>query len=288
MKKVTLLVLVSLLFLISTNSLIAQEYNYIFLGNDFMPYKGALLRVNDKIALSVYKNLKDFKDRKVLYPQKGSNLYASDKEKLKNRTFIVNDIIDEQGKSYSSENISKYVKPIFILKDISNNEVIYYEYNNNERYHNYFPFDAANIILPEDYWCSKINRKVDEFTDEVQLSSPSIPIEEPQIFKFNNDCYLHLQLRHLVKTVGGNGVIILFTDGSKWSNENITIDVEKHKDKDRVGIKYSAIVQLSKDDLEIFSKKTIKKFRLGQYDRSLNLNIAEELQEYFKCMSKLK
>jgi len=288
MKK-SLLLFTTLILLFSVDVLYAQEFKFIFLGDDYMPYKGTLLRLNQAktgFVYSFYKNLKDCNstspNRKVLYPTK-SEKYTTDRTKLENRIFLIEDIIDKDGVSYTVETTSRYKKPIFILKDIDNGEIIYYKYDNEDRNRESFPFDVANLNLPDNFWGKRIKRKVDEFTDDVLLSSPPIYLYEPQVFKMNETCFIYLQVPYFFEDLDMFGVIVLFTDGTKWENKETPIKIEFLDDDEGI-VKYSAMVELTNEDLDIFSEKTIHKYRLYKHARSIKKNIAEEVKEYIKCM----
>ena len=127
---------------------------------------------------------------------------------------------------------------------------------------------------------------MDEFTGVKKFSSPlssSMEISSVIIYKDINKgkatFYLSLRAYGSTVSVNGNGAIILFTDGTKWS-KNIKIDVEA-EDK---GFEYSTFIPLTLADLTILSTKKIKKFRLYIYDEELNPFEADKFKVYVKCI----
>ncbi len=95
----------------------------------------------------------------------------------------------------------------------------------------------------------------------------------------------YLSLRTYGSTVNVNetGVIILFTDGTKWTRQS-KIDV----DAESSGFEYSAFITLALTDLTTFSTKKIKKFRLYIYDEVVNSSDADKFKLFVKCVKETK
>ena len=80
-------------------------------------------------------------------------------------------------------------------------------------------------------------------------------------------------------SVNKTGVIILFTDGTKWTRQS-EIDVDAESD----GFEYSAFIPLTQEDLITFSTKKIKKFRLYIYDEEIGSCDADRFKIFVKCI----
>ena len=96
--------------------------------------------------------------------------------------------------------------------------------------------------------------------------------------------YLSLTTHGETVNVDGKGVIILFTDGTKWTAPNETIDVEAETSN----FEYSAFASLTNADMITFQNKKIKKFRLYIYDKEVDVDLSDKLMVYAKCLSSLK
>ena len=131
-----------------------------------------------------------------------------------------------------------------------------------------------------------ITRKVDDFTNKVlihsQLLKPAALWKE--IDKNGISIYsLTLSTYGYTLTIGKRGVIVLFEDGTKWSrNETIDVDVDEN------GWEYSAYIPLTKKDLELFSTKKIKKFRLYIYDHEMEEYNSKYFIEAVKEIKEMK
>jgi len=261
---------------------ISQTFESTFLGEEFQLYKGALFRLMDKTSLgfhyTFYTNLEYCQSgfNNVIYPDP-KYTFKTVSDSLANRIFKVEDIVDNNGNSYKDGGPRD--KPIFVLKDISTNQLIYYKYD--KRYLHNFPFNTSKIELDEEIFCSKIDRSVDDFTDEIRLNSPIL--SAMTIYKIIDkaDTRYHLSLRTYGNTVivDGSGVIILFTDGVKMT-KSVKINVEA-KSK---GYEYSAFITLTEADLKTLSTKKVNKFRLYIYDENVDSGSADKFKIYVKCI----
>lgn len=142
-----------------------------------------------------------------------------------------------------------------------------------------------------DVICSKIDRAVDEFTGEISWRSPrkiSWGGYNLRIYKDKNgekaDYFLSLMTCGYSLSVGGVGVIVLFTDGTKMNrpNVNISIDIESSK------YVYRAFLQLSDFEMKTLSEKTIKAYRLYVYDQNVKPGIADKFRRYASCIKESK
>ena len=131
---------------------------------------------------------------------------------------------------------------------------------------------------------------VDEFTIEIKYNSPLFngkKLSPRTIYKYLNKrksvYYLSLKTTGITVNVNESGVIILFTDGTKWTRSS-KIDVEAGSD----GFDYSAFITLSSSDITTFSKKKIKKFRLFIYDEVVSSSDGDRFKLYTDCIKNAK
>lgn len=278
-----------ILFLLGISTLsYSQTFKENFLGDDFALYKGVLLKASDKPNMG-YKNFfygelkyceKPY-DPHILYP-KNNSAWQTDRDSIKDRIFRVEDIVNYKGEPLSSSTM--FDKPILVLRDTTTDQIIYFKYDPDFEF--YFPFLTSEIKLDESTLCSRIERNVDDFTYEIKLNSPMTSgksLSPVTIIKTINKgvavYYLSLTTYGLTATVDGTGVIILFTDGTKWNNPT-EIDVDATTD----GFRYSAFIPLTATDLDLFSSKIISKFRLYIYDKEIKSIEAEKFTLYTKCI----
>ena len=269
------------------------EHNY--LGEEFSLYKGVLLKlIDDPISgfdHAFYSDLKYCQsayDNNVIYPDIKYN-FVTVKDSLKNKVFLVEKIIDKTGQERNESSKTDYfAKPLFVLKDTVSGQRIYYKYD--KEYEHNFPFNTSKINYSADYFCSKIDKMTDEFTNEVKFSSPLMSGRQlsPMIIYKNINkgkvvYYLSLRTYGSTVNVNGSGVIILFQDGTKWTRAS-KIDVEAESN----GFEYTAFITLTPTDLTTFSTKKIKKFRLYIYDEEVNSSDAEKFELYTQCIKNAK
>lgn len=267
----------------------AQTFEHNFLGEDFLQYKGIFLRLKeDAISGFEYNFYAELKycqsayDNNVIYPE-AKYKFSTEKDSLKNRVFIIDNIIDKNGTAWDSIATTTFLdKPFFVLKDTLTKQIIYYKYDRENAYN--FPFKTSKIVYDEKIFCSKIEREVDDFTGEIKVSSP---FSSMIIYKYINKgkTLYYLSLRAYGSTVNVNetGVTILFADGTKWMRQS-KIDV----DAESSGFEYSAFINLTSADLNIFTSKKIKKFRLYIYDEEVNSSDADKFKLYVKCVKETK
>jgi hypothetical protein len=261
--------------LISLN-LYSQTFKKIYLGADYLGYKGVFFKLEDNpisgLDFSFYNDLKYCQkkyDNNVIYPS--NNAFRTSKDSLINRIFLVEDIIDGNT-------------PIFKLKDTLNKQIIYYKYDYSSSFS--FPFLTTPIKIDLDAICKNIERKVDDFTNVVNINSPiseNYKMCDMIIYKDlkngKNVYTLSLKAYGSTATVGGKGVIILFEDGTKINKPTVEIDVEANSSNFR----YSVYITLSPNDLILLKTKTIAKFRLYIYDNSPDEYFALKFMNYVKC-----
>ena len=79
---------------------------------------------------------------------------------------------------------------------------------------------------------------------------------------------------------GKKGVMIVFTDGTRWQRKTTPIMV----DQEAGGYQYSAHLALTDEDIALFSERTIDEFRLSIYDRDVTDAEAEMFAEQVGCL----
>ncbi len=281
------------LLVMTFSTLTAQTFNENFLGDDFIQYKAAFFKLKDNAILgfshTFYGDLKYCQksyDNNVIYPETKYK-FNTVKDSLLNRIFLVEDIIGKDGNTFTGG--SYFDKPIFLLRDTTTKQAIYYLYD--KQYENNFPFLVSQITIDINTLCSKIERRTDDFTNEVTINNPIIEgrkissmilyktIKSGKVFYF-----LSLETYGSTVNVGETGLIILFDDGTKMSKPTIKIDV----DTDEKGFKYSAYIPLTETELKSLTKKKIKKFRLYIYDEEVSPGFAEKFTYYVKCIMEKK
>ncbi len=156
-------------------------------------------------------------------------------------------------------------------------------------------FFFGSLTLSAQDPCSTLERKVDDFTDNITISSPlagyigsTLYFRPAAIFKriTKNGTTYSLLLRAYsdqyepLKT----GVYIIFSDGSKFSELKTRIEVKDHKR----GYEYKALIPLSQTDLQNFSTKQIQRFRLFAFEGEIDAEDSQALLTAAKCLGEAK
>ena len=274
------------------SEIIAQQFQPNFIGNEYLGYKGVSLKLKPQGILgfqhTFYGKLKYCEnqyDNNVLYPDPKHD-FTTIRDSLVNRIFVVENIVGDIGITLDSESLTE--NPIFVLRDIKTDEIIYFRYDS--RYEHNFPFNTSKLILNEETLCSKIEKEIDEFTGVIKLSSPivennrlSSTVIYKNISKGKPSYYLSLRTIGSTVVLNETGCTVLFTDGTKWTKP-VKIDVDVNSD----GYVYSAFITLSPSDLLTFSTKIIKKYRLYIFDEDIKLLSAEKFKFFVKCIKEAK
>lgn len=289
MKKLKLITM--MLFMMVTTVSFGQTYNKYYFGEDVQLYKNSLLIIDTTSTGSMsylfYGDLKycqTLYNNNVLYPTKEYK-FSTDKNKLKKRVFIVDNIIDKTGKEFSGKP-NRINTPFLIIRDTLTNEIIYFKYDSKYATSSYgFPF-LTNTSLPTEYFCDKLQVEVDDFNGETTIQNPYTLTTRQTVYKIikNSDTTYYLRLTSYGSTVnvGGRGVIILFDDGTKFEKPNVEIDVNVGG-KDYV---YRCFIRLTKNEVRLFATNKISKYRLYIYDTTIDSFTSESLMNYFTCLLK--
>jgi hypothetical protein len=272
-----------LFFILITFKSNSQEYKKTFLGKDVSAYKGLFLKLEEKAFATTHNfysepPVKAF--QAPVYKPTTKYNFVTDTSALIGREFLVQNVSPYNASAYSDR------QSLFELKDINNNEIIYFIYDSEYDFN--FPFKVKGFKYNSDYFSKYIEREMDDFTGQVTLRSPIL--NDISISKFIKNptsaptYYLRLSVRGSTLNYNGKGVIVLFKDGTKWSRPNEKIDVEIVKGE---GWGYRAFITLTNEDLKLFSTKEVNKFRLYIYDNS-NPDEVDRFQYYTQAIIKMK
>jgi hypothetical protein len=266
--------IVFLLIFISTE-LYSQEYGNYHNGFKYFNYKGLYAKLDlaqggshleTKVFVSIPNSVNDF------------DKLAGDLSKYKNRLFLIDSVFDFND--VNNDGKSK----IFRLKETSTNTEIYYLYDIYMREFHYLltEFGKGDFDF---YFENEIDREVDEFNGEIRINSPllsKLGFISKHIRNGKSTYYFSTS----IKSNGiykGTGVIILFTDGTKWSRPNEEVDVDYSE-----GFQNNVFLTLTSSDLEIFKKKVIRKIRLYIHDKDVDLKEAENFRKLLNIIIKMK
>lgn len=289
------------LFLILTaflfqNFTFSQNFKQKFLGENFLFYIGSHLIVDSNETAGV--DLRDFSfsfygdlescqkiyNKNVIYPKR---LGTTNIDSLIGRVFVVSDITKRTNEKYKGTSWDS--SPIFILQDTVSKEIIYFLYDKGSSYK--FPFLTTEKfvltekVIPKEFYCNKIKKEEDEFTDELHFYSPEID-GNMTIHKYirnsKTSYYLSLSTSGSIVAVGKKGVIILFKDGTKINKPSEEIDVDTYGSGSK--FKYSAFIRLTKSDLVKLSTKSVKKYRLYIFDSTIGEIDSMKFENYVDCI----
>lgn len=275
MKKILTIAILALVATVSYGQTTFVKY---FVGENYEAYKGLLTKVDisgdQSPSYRFWANIPENSvDReKILYPEDKYS-YTTDITKLKDKVFRIDSIFE--FKSYTSEKLFKLV-------GVNNNETIYYTYNpSNEYYHLLL---TEPVKISESVLKRNIEKTVDDFTREVKYNSP-YNNQVGVIYKYINKGKITYYLSLEIGSSGiyrGNGVTVLFTDGTKWSRPTEKVDIVY-----RSGFVNSVFIALSPNDLQIFKTKIVKKYRLYIHDQDVDLPEADMFRTYTSLITKM-
>jgi hypothetical protein len=160
--------------------------------------------------------------------------------------------------------------------------IIYYEYDTRYK-HDLEITLVSGLNYPDNYWCNKFTISKDKFEDKISYFSPQtsgvtvIKVVSKNISKY----YLSIEEYGETANVDGKGLYLLFDDGSKIIRENVDIDVNVGRNG---GFLYSAIIELSSDELNLLKSNKLTDNRLYIYDGKVDNESANLIQEYIKCI----
>lgn len=153
----------------------------------------------------------------------------------------------------------------------------------------YFCLDGSVILNEQDIKiaaCSQIVREIDDFTKEIELSTP---FNDLSLHKYINKSittyYAYIKVNGYTYNVLNEGVFILFDDGTKISKPNEKIDVRLSSSNEW---EYTSMIKLSSTDIANLKTKKIKKVRLYIYDSELNPELITNLPFQMQCLLEMK
>lgn len=257
-------------------------YQEIFVNN----YRGKTLKyINDErfsLVNKLYKSFDDINAKKVVFPS-DKNDWETKKDSLVGHDFKVINIFEFDGSLFKRTN-SKETRVYLQLLDLQRRDTLLLKYFDDSEYN--FPFiaygDMNTVLTESEILSEKINDRIkiysDEFTGNVSISSPeSLKLSDPDEYstigltkiksKNKISYFLRLNTSGITLNYDAVGVIVLFTDGSKWQKSNAKINVESGSGK---YWNYRAFINLNNSDLEYFKSKKVKKFRLYIHDHEID------------------
>ena len=253
------------MFLLGLNSTYCQTYGNFFFGYKYLNYRG----LNAKFD---YNKGGVFLETKV-YSSKPEDTDDSTKlvkniSKYKNHVFVIDSIYDFNDIQTNGK------QKLFRLVDKLTKEKLYYVYEYSERDFYYLMTEYGKGGIDTELE-SYIERSVDDFTNEIEIQSPILgPVGT--MYKSIKKGKVTYYLRFSIGSEGiyrGNGVYILFTDGTKWIRPNEKVEVI-YSD----GFENKVFMSLTPTDLAIFNTKIIKKVRLYIHDMNVEFSEGEKFR----------
>ncbi|NDJ00081.1 hypothetical protein GWA97_13405 [Flavobacterium sp. LaA7.5] len=219
---------------------------------------------------TISKKLDKYKKKAHAFPK---GLYFSDYDKLVGKNFKVTKIYPTNQQQYS-------------VLEIKNDEigVLYYHYDS--KYDFSFELEIiGGLDLPEDFYCKKIDVKVDKFENKQSYFTPYTSGVLLMKTVKNGKANIFLSINELGKTlnVGKTGLTLLLENGKKISKPDAKIDVETNGYGEYV---YNTLVLLTEDDIKLLLENNITDNRLYIYDGVIKKEDAEVIREYLKCLTK--
>ncbi len=267
-----------ILALASVSVALSQDFQPNFLGDKFNLYKGVTVSINSKVD--------DFKlshkfFTKVPKSEIDYDSEISDLSDYKTTKWKILSVEIPENRFASISDIPNHV--YFQLKDINSERIVFYDYSTILSWD--FVLLTEPILITEKDFISDIEKSVDDFTGEVSIFSPlksGVGVQK-NIKKGKSVTQLILRLPS-ERVLRGKGVIILFSDGTKWSRPNEQIYVEGESR----GYSLTSIINLSAQDGALFQKKRIKKFRIISEDGAIQEVEGDIIRVYMSIISKMK
>lgn len=150
----------------------------------------------------------------------------------------------------------------------------------------------SKLTFADDRFCYDIEEsEKDKFTGEKKFSTPIL--DEINFTKIVSQegaitYYLGAEVYGYTRVADGEGVHILFKDGSKFSkpDKKISVEINLYNSVSAKDYCYSAYVTITEEELKIFSEKLITDIRLDIFDRKISKKSAIKFREYAKCLLK--
>ena len=293
MKKLKVMMMTLMMCLVSMSawgqldSIKSLKYEKIFLKDLYVAYENCYFKfdetsISEAMFNKFYFSFSEAKQKysdNVAYP---SSQYksATTRDSLLNRYFKVINVLDKDSNKITQDNYSTY--PILVMRDIKNGEILYFMYDKIWCDNFYFLTTTPNIN--KDIIVKNITTNYDEINNEKTFTTPyELNIQINRIYtNGNNVYYLSFETLSSYLTYDSYGIVVLFTDGTKWQRLNEKVEV----DYNNGDYKYSTFTKISKDELKLFQNKTIKKFKMYIFDE-----VCEEgyiFKKYAQQIDKIK
>ena len=158
--------------------------------------------------------------------------------------------------------------------------IVYFKYSTDLE--SLWPFEiVGGLVIPEGFYCSKIEIKNDKFTDKRRSYSPLL--EDISLSKYEEEdvvtIYMSLKVNGSTLNLNGKGVILLLEDGSKINLPNETIEANVSD----YGWEYTAFFSLSDENINKLKASPITDYRLYIYDKTIENG--HVFCEYLKCLA---
>lgn len=280
MKKILTTLLVFITFMSFSQTKDSFSFKSVFLGEDAQSYKNLYLKLKSNqssLGHKFYGYLPTKNYQEPVYSPDKKYKFNTDTASLINRIFKVVDIVNN-GLPYDN---------IFIkITDIKNNEILFVKYDH--KYDFSFPFLVSGFEFTKEYLKKDIEIKIDDFENDTTYISPDQVVKLIKVKKKTKESYyLSLKTYSSTSSLSNKGIILIFTDGTKWIKPEEKIDI-KYTESTYNSYQYSAFVSLSKEDIKIFSTKEIKKYRLYIFDREIDEELGLKIKFYTQIIKEIK
>ncbi len=250
------LALILSFLILGLNFSFGQTYGNFFFGYKYQNYKGLNTKFDFNkggvfLESKVYKSKPEDTD--------DTTKLVTNISKYKNHIFVIDTIYDFNDIQTNGK------QKLFRLVDKLTKEKLYYVYEYSERDFYYLMTEYGKGGFDE-FYESEIERSVDDFTGEIEIKN-SLLSPVGTIIKYIVKGKSTYYLRFSIESEGiyrGNGVSVLFTDGTKWIRPSEKVEVIYND-----GFENKAFITLTIADLSVFSSKVIKKIRLYIHDKEV-------------------
>tara|TARA_B100000795_G_scaffold92343_1_gene67478 strand:- start:982 stop:1806 length:825 start_codon:yes stop_codon:yes gene_type:complete len=217
-----------------------------------------------------------YKNKKLTKIYKKKTMFSSKAEALVNRKFKV---IGFKGVENESSND-------YIL-EIENEDIgiLYYKYDADYAFN--FPFTIeGGVVLPDEYYCKKINEDIDKFTNIKSYLASIRNFKISKLVKSSvsiNTIYLH-QISFQVKST--SGLVLLLENNLRIDKPEADVEVNVNTSSSSTPFIHSVTVILSDDEAKLLSENNITDYRIGLVDGTMKSADAFVLKKTMQCLIK--
>ena len=209
-----------------------------------------------------------YKNEKLTKVYKKKTMFDSKYEALAGKSFKVIRIQPLEGKYYILE------------LENDDNKIIYYKYDSD--YAMSFPFIVeGGVILPDRYYCNKINKGIDKFTNEISYSASIRQFIISKSSVYRNTIYLH-QISFQVKST--SGLVLLLENNLRIDKPDAYVEVDVNSGS--TPFIHKVAVELSDSEFKLLSENIITDFRIGLVDGKISTADAFVLKKTMQCLIK--